>query len=397
MEISTPPRHGLLRGGLEVAAERRRHGAEVPATARECRVRVGRADRISTSRRVSVAYSCRGRGVAAKCPQHIHIAATASPRLVSADYPRRGRGVAAKCPRNIHVAAAASPRLVSAEYIHVAAAASPRRVSTEYIHAVAAASRLVSAEYIHAVAAAPRLASAEYPCRGRGVAATGLRGISTSRPRRRRDLSLQHIHVAAADSPPQACWDAEHASDKWLAPGWVAGGDPVYYYNYATGVSVWEPPPPPDPLSDVKALLKAARDARNAVLPGGAGPEIAQRLLGAAYCLSLREVTKTACDDALRSDLDCFLQEERAVSRAGDGSADPPRSLAFEVPRRRRNLVGVEISSARRSPFRRRWTLGISARHPAASPRPASDFLRRWSEYPRGTPRRATAFRIRRL
>ena len=41
----------------------------------------------------------------------------------------------------------------------------------------------------------------EYPRRGRGVAATRLNGISTSRPRRRRDSSQRNIHVAAAASP----------------------------------------------------------------------------------------------------------------------------------------------------------------------------------------------------
>ena len=58
--------------------------------------------------------------------------------------PRRGRGVAAKfvSPWKIHVAAAAAPRLVPAEY--------PRR----------------------------------------GVSATRIRGLPTSRPRRRRDSSL---------------------------------------------------------------------------------------------------------------------------------------------------------------------------------------------------------------
>ena len=30
--------------------------------------------------------------------------------------------------------------------------------------------------------------------------------------------------------------------DVELPAGWVAGGDPVYYYNYATGESSWTPP-----------------------------------------------------------------------------------------------------------------------------------------------------------
>ena len=41
----------------------------------------------------------------------------------------------------------------------------------------------------------------EYPRRGRGAAAAFLRGISTSRPRPRRDESPRNIHVAAAASP----------------------------------------------------------------------------------------------------------------------------------------------------------------------------------------------------
>ena len=51
-----------------------------------------------------------------------------------------------------------------------------------------------------AAAAAPRLVSAEYPRRGRGGAAT-FDGISTSRPRRRRDSSRRNIQVAAAAAP----------------------------------------------------------------------------------------------------------------------------------------------------------------------------------------------------
>ena len=49
--------------------------------------------------------------------------------------------------------------------------------------------------------ASSRLVSAEAPRRGRGAAATRLREIFTSRPRRRRDASPRNLHVAAAAPP----------------------------------------------------------------------------------------------------------------------------------------------------------------------------------------------------
>ena len=52
----------------------------------------------------------RGRGVAAARPRTLRVAAAASPRLRPRNYPRRGRGVAATRPRNIRVVAAAASR-----------------------------------------------------------------------------------------------------------------------------------------------------------------------------------------------------------------------------------------------------------------------------------------------
>ena len=53
-----------------------------------------------------------------------------------------------------------------------------------------------------AAAASPRLVSTDYPRRSRGATATRRRGIDTSQPRRRRDLSpTEYIHVAAAAPP----------------------------------------------------------------------------------------------------------------------------------------------------------------------------------------------------
>ena len=52
-----------------------------------------------------------------------------------------------------------------------------------------------------AAAASPRLVSTEHPRRGRGVAASRLHEIATSRPRCLRDTSPRNIHVAAAASP----------------------------------------------------------------------------------------------------------------------------------------------------------------------------------------------------
>ena len=87
--------------------------------------------------------------------------------LASAECLRRIRGVAA-IRRNVHVAAAASPRTVSAEY----------------------------------------------PRRGRGVAAIRLRGISTSRPRRRREPSPRNIHRGVT----AACFDLHPGRADIFAP-----------------------------------------------------------------------------------------------------------------------------------------------------------------------------------
>ena len=70
---------------------------------------------------------------------------------------------------------------------HVAVAASPRHVCTDHLHR----RRRDSFPRIShvAVAASPRLVTTECPRRGRGVAVTCYHGMSTSRPRRRRDSS----------------------------------------------------------------------------------------------------------------------------------------------------------------------------------------------------------------
>ena len=89
-------------------------------------------------------------------------------RLVSADCPRRSpRRRRDSSPRTIHVAAAATR-------LHGISTPRPRR---------------------------RRDSPGTYPARGRGVAATRRHGIFTSRSRRRRDSSPRTIHAAAATSP----------------------------------------------------------------------------------------------------------------------------------------------------------------------------------------------------
>ena len=100
--------------------------------------------------------------------------------------------VACSSPRSVRVAAAAA-KSVSADL-----SASRPRLSSPRTIRVAARPRLSSPRTIR-VAAAPRPVSADYPRRGRGGAATRLRGIAASRPRPRRDSRKEDLRAAERD------------------------------------------------------------------------------------------------------------------------------------------------------------------------------------------------------
>ena len=159
-------------------------------------------------RRRGVSDPRRGRGAS---PWKIHVTAAASPRRVSD--PRRDRGAS---PRNIR-RRDASPRTIP-QTLDVAKFhwSTPERPAFCHIMALIAASASTSSSWKWAQPSTQftrrylrrRRSPSEYArldrmClhRSRGVAATRLHGISTSRPRRRRESSPRNIHVAAAASP----------------------------------------------------------------------------------------------------------------------------------------------------------------------------------------------------
>ncbi|KAJ1460995.1 hypothetical protein M885DRAFT_508518 [Pelagophyceae sp. CCMP2097] len=132
---------------------------------------------------------------------------------------------------------------------------------------------------------------------------------------------------AAANARVQRLHDAEFHSGRDLPIGWVAGGDPVYYFSYSTGESSWDAPENgAEPLGLCQTCVRLLVDERDPATAGRTS-HVARSLLGTLYCLTAAPNTRRAVAEALVADLERVLEWERSRALDPDGDAPLIREL----------------------------------------------------------------------